>query len=118
MIGGAFSVDKFFRLEHGVNWFEDEEPTEEIKCYVEKQLDKCGWTVDVVLSHTAPIKYEPKERFIPEIDQNLIDKKTEKWLGEIEEKLTYKDWYCGHYHTVKKEGRVNFLFENYVDFPE
>lgn len=38
VIGGAYSVDKFYRLSKGYNWFEDEQPSDEIKAYVEKQL--------------------------------------------------------------------------------
>ena len=36
----------------------------------------------------------------------------EEWLGEIEEKLDYKRWYCGHYHTVKKIDKMQFMFED------
>ncbi len=30
-----------------------------LKAYVEKQLEKVNWSVDVVLSHTVPIEAEP-----------------------------------------------------------
>ena len=33
VIGGAYSVDKFYRLSKGYNWFEDEQPSNEIKAY-------------------------------------------------------------------------------------
>lgn len=36
VIGGAYSVDKFYRLSKGYNWFEDEQPSDEIKAYVEQ----------------------------------------------------------------------------------
>lgn len=38
VIGGAYSVDKFYRLSKGYNWFEDEQPSDEIKAYVESNL--------------------------------------------------------------------------------
>ena len=47
VIGGAYSVDKFYRLSKGYNWFEDEQPSDEIKAYVEKQLSNNDWNVDV-----------------------------------------------------------------------
>lgn len=28
VIGGAYSVDKFYRLSKGYNWFEDEQPSD------------------------------------------------------------------------------------------
>ena len=54
-LGGAYSVDKYYRLRHGLQWFESEQPDEDIKAYVEAQLDKVNWSIDVVLSHTVPI---------------------------------------------------------------
>lgn len=38
VIGGAYSVDKFYRLSRGYGWWSDEQPSEEIKQYVEQQL--------------------------------------------------------------------------------
>lgn len=35
VIGGAYSVDKFYRLSRGYGWWADEQPSEEIKRYVE-----------------------------------------------------------------------------------
>ena len=58
--------------------------------------------VEVVLSYTCPLKYEPVEVFLSVVDQSTIDKSTEIWLGAIESRLDYKEWYCGHYHTAKK----------------
>ena len=69
--------------------------------------------VDVVLSHTCPVKYEPVETFMPNIDQLQVDKSTEIWLGEIESKLTYEKWYCGHYHIAKKIDKLQFMFEDF-----
>ena len=99
VIGGAYSVDKFYRLSKGYNWFEDEQPSDEIKAYVEKQLSNNDWNVDVVLSHTVPYDYRPVDLFLSMIDQSTVDESTELWLGEIEKKLDYKWWYAGHYHT-------------------
>ncbi len=98
VIGGAYSVDKFYRLERGYNWFSDEQPTDETKAFVEQQLDKAGWSVDVVLSHTLPYQYRPVDLFIRGLDQSTVDSSTEKWLTDIESRLTYKRWYAGHYH--------------------
>lgn len=87
VIGGAYSVDKEYRLMRHIPWFESEQPTEEIKKYVEKQLDGAGWAVDVVLSHTAPFQYEPRHLFLPFIVQSRVDKSTERWLQTIETRL-------------------------------
>ncbi len=114
VIGGAYSVDKEYRLKMGYHWFPDEQPSEEIKRRVEEQLEAHDWKVDVVLSHTCPYRYMPTETFIPGLDQSKVDNSTEIWLGEIEEKLNYKRWYCGHYHTEKKIDKMTFLYKSIV----
>ena len=77
VIGGAYSVDKFYRLAMGWHWFPDEQPSPEIKRRVEEQLASVHYMVDAVLSHTCPVKYEPVETFMPNIDQSKVDKSTE-----------------------------------------
>lgn len=116
VIGGAYSVDKEIRLLRGWSWFEDEQPSKEIKDYVEKQLGKLNWHVDIVLSHTVPLKYEPIEVFMSFVDQRKVDKSTEEWLDHIEENLSYKKWYAGHYHTEKKIDKLEIMFENFDEF--
>ncbi len=113
VMGGAYSVDKMVRLMHGYGWWPDEQPSEEIKRYVECQLDQRNWKVDIVLSHTAPLKYEPVEVFLAGVDKSQVDKSTEKWLDWIEDQLDYQKWYCGHYHTEKKIDRLEFMFESF-----
>ena len=112
VIGGAYSVDKYIRQIRGWHWFESEQPSNEMKKYVEQQLDKVNWTIDGVLSHTVPIDYEPTWAFLSGIDQSTIDKSTEKWLGEIEKKLCYKYWYAGHFHVDSQEGPITIMFKN------
>ncbi len=111
VIGGAYSVDKFYRLAHGAKWFPDEQPSEEIKQYVETQISKN--TFDIVLTHTCPFKYEPREAFLQAIDQSTVDDSTEHWLDEIENKIQYKAWFCGHWHIDKRIDRMHFLFRSF-----
>ena len=110
VLGGAYSVDKYYRLESGYAWFADEQPSDEIKDVVAEQLKSLNNKVDVVFSHTCPFKYEPIEMFISGIDQSTVDDSTEHWLDAIEDKLDYKAWYCGHWHTDKHIDKMHFLF--------
>lgn len=114
-IGGAYSIDKWYRLRNGLPWFESELPTDEMMEYVESQLDKCGWRVDYVLSHTVPVEYEPVWAFLPGIDQSTVDKTMEYWLQEIAEKLEFEAWYAGHYHVESQEGPVRIMFNDYKE---
>lgn len=109
-IGGAYSVDKYYRLACGYRWFDDEQPDAETKQIVEAKIESLGKTVDVVLSHTCPYRYIPTEMFLPSIDQITVDNSTERWLGEIESKLDYGLWLCGHYHTDKSIDKIRFMF--------
>ena len=111
VIGGAYSVDKYYRLRRGLKWFPDEQPSDEVKKKVEKRLSEMNWKIDYVLTHTAPIRYEPREWFIPGIDENTVDKSTEEWLDEIYGKLTFDKWYCGHYHGEKNVNKLRFMYE-------
>ena len=112
-IGGAYSVDKDWRRTHShlAGWWADEQPSPEIKAYVEQQLSTNR--VDVILSHTCPYKYIPREVFLPQIDQSKVDNSTEIWLDSIEERIDYKAWYCGHWHTNKRIDKMHFLFEEW-----
>lgn len=72
VIGGAYSVDKYYRLSRGWSWWPDEQPSPEIKAYVEQQIREKHF--DIVLSHTCPFKYyEPTEMFLDCIDQCTVD---------------------------------------------
>lgn len=115
VIGGAYSVDKFYRLMRGFNWFSDEQPSDEIKQYVINALEHCNWKIDQVLSHTCPSKYIPTEAFLSGIDQSSVDNSTENWLDEIENKLDYKRWLCGHWHIDKKIDKLHFLMDDLIE---
>lgn len=109
VIGGAYSIDKNYRLMYGYQWFKDEQLTEEeMNNIFDKVKNK---HFDIVLTHTCPYKYEPREVFLPGIDQSKEDKKMEHFLDKIEENISYDKWYCGHYHTEKQIGKLEFMFE-------
>lgn len=109
-IGGAYSVDKWYRLRNNMRWFETEQPDDAIMNFAVSQLDKLNWKIDFIFSHTAPLKFEPTDVFSPYINQDNVDKTTEKWLDKIEDKLDYEHWFLGHYHTDRYESRVSILF--------
>ena len=111
VIGGAYSVDKPLRLAYGAPWFPDEQPSAEIKTYVERKLRTNK--VDVIFSHTCPYKYIPREVFLPGIDQSTVDDSTERWMDTIEESTDYSFWYCGHWHTEKHIDKIYFMYRNY-----
>lgn len=112
VVGGAYSVDKDYRLIMGYNWYSSEQPNDEIKNRVINTLKECNNKVDIILSHTCPYKYMLVEVFISGIDQSKVDKSTEEFLDEIESTTLYKKWYCGHYHTDKVIDKLRFMMND------
>ena len=110
VIGGAYSVDKDYRLMYGYKWFRDEQLTKEEMDIIYNRVK--GKHFDIVLTHTCPYKYEPVEVFLSGIDQSKVDKSMEHFLDKIEKNIKYDKWYCGHYHTEKKIDNLEFMFKN------
>lgn len=114
VLGGAYSVDKFYRLSVGWAYFPEEQMSKEAMDKVREKVkeDTC---YDLVLSHTCPHIYEPVEAYLDYVDQSNIDKTTEKFLDEIEENIQYKRWFCGHWHIEKDVDKIEFLFNSIIE---
>lgn len=113
VLGGAYSVDKYYRLSHHWNWFSDEQMSDEVKARCISNLEKNNWQVDYVLSHTVPTNYMPTDMFLSCVDQSTVDKSMEEWLQNIHDKLMYKHWYAGHYHCSRTVDNVSIMFEDW-----
>lgn len=96
IIGGAYSVDKFYRLQNGWKWFEDEQLEDWEKEECEKLLN--GEEIDFVFTHTCPRSWEPTELFLSMIDQSLVDTSTEDWMEKLKDTFKWKYWIFGHFH--------------------
>lgn len=90
-------MDKWHRLRNHWPWFADEQLSEEEMQYG-RELIAREQSVDLVISHTCPLMFEPTDLFLPFIDQSQVDKTMERYLAEVEVKLGYKRWAWGHYH--------------------
>ncbi len=106
VIGGAYSVDKYHRIANGWSWFENEqlndEEKQDIKDYLNFLYSKGNNRIDVFLTHTCPCIYEPTDLFLPMVDQSMVDKSMERFLGEIEFHFPYLAWFWGHYHADRE----------------
>ena len=114
-IGGAYSVDKYYRLAVGVPWFGTEQPDERTKGQVMSALNRAGWKVDYVFSHTVPLSAIPRHALLPTVDQKMVDNSTEEWLEEIAQKLDYQGWFAGHFHITWSLDRIQILYEDYME---
>lgn len=109
VLGGAYSVDKWYRLEKGYKWFTDEQMTEEEKQnFWNKNITK----VDTILSHTCPYANRPIHLFLTQIDQSSVDNSMENFLDEVKFKVEYKNWFFGHYHADEKVEEDMYMLYN------
>jgi 3-oxoacid CoA-transferase subunit A len=119
-IPGAYSVDKWYRLSRHWTWYEDEQLNEE-EMLMGIRLVQQEKSFDLVISHTCPLIYEPRDLFLGGIDQSMVDKTMERYLGEIEYDLDYKRWAFGHFHADRlypwDDGKQMLMLfnENVVD---
>ena len=95
-IGGAYSVDKFYRLKNHWTWHPDEELTDEEMINILRE--NRGESYDYIITHTAPLDMEPTWLFMQGIDQTQVSKRMEKFLQKIKNCVNYKCWFWGHYH--------------------
>lgn len=108
IIGGAYSVDKYWRLQRAAaegssfsGWFEDEQLTpEEMENILERVK---GEKVDFIFTHTCPSTYEPRDLFLSCVDQSTVDKSMEYWLNDVKNAVDWKIWCFGHFHADRVE---------------
>lgn len=105
IIPGAYSVDKYRRLEAGWSWFPQEQLSESERLAGLTLIEQQEWNCDLVLSHTCPVMYEPTDLFLSIVDQSMVEKDMERYLGQIEYQLDYKVHLWGHYHQYREYPR-------------
>lgn len=100
VIPGAYSVDKYYRLQNGWTWFDDEQ-LDENEMMIGHAIAREYEDFDLILSHTCPIHFEPTDLFIEGLDQSMVDKRMERYLQKLENKIGYDVWLWGHYHKFR-----------------
>lgn len=113
-MGGAESHDKIYRT-LGVNLWEQELPCDEEYSHARETLKKFDYKTDYVLTHCAPTKAQQEIAEQLGLEGEYGENKLTDFLQEISEKLEYKSWFCGHYHTdttVKADPRLRVLYDS------
>ena len=140
VIGGAYSVDKWYRLTNAgvtnkldpkylnpkvTGWFPNEQLSTKEMCQVETDLG--GKSFDFVLTHTCPISWEPTDVFQPVVDQSTVDKSMEIWLDELKSKINWGIWLWAHYHVDRIERphceiyyndfeKLDVIYKRWIDY--
>ena len=103
--GGANSIDKHLRTE-GISWWKEEEFNYCEANTAYENLNKIGWEVDYVLTHSAPFSIRDK------LFESNKPSSTERMLEAMLRNIKFKRWYFGHYHIDKKMDNFTAMYES------
>ena len=123
VLGGAYSVDKDYRLAKQAQglyggWFEGEQLTEDERKSIEARY--LGKYFDLVLAHTCPYRWEPRDLFLSFIDQKKVDKTMEIWLDNmLDSVIQWGVFLCGHFHDDRTLApRAQMLYTNVYELED
>jgi DNA repair exonuclease SbcCD nuclease subunit len=101
--GGAESHDKAFRKE-GVSWWREELPSEAEIEESWRNLERCNFKVDYILTHCASRSVQ--NIMNPDYGQNCLT----DFLEQVKDKVNYKKWFFGHYHVDREVDEKHVAF--------
>jgi len=114
-MGGAMSHDKKYinpltgkredRVE-GIDWWPQEDITEEEMNHAVENLIQHNWEVDFVLSHTAP------NDVVSYMGKGLTE--NTKKLQRLANNLKFKKWFFGHYHQYCHYDKYQGLYDEII----
>lgn len=122
--GGAYSIDKNMRTEF-IDWWKEEEGNYEEMNEAFDNLEKENNQVDFILTHAGPAS--KLKNFFNYFGMNFTSSSTEKFLDEINNKVKFKHWFCGHYHEnvnlgwfskEKDDCKITILYNKIININE
>lgn len=119
-MGGAESTDKVFRKE-GLSWWKEEMPSDEEMAHAIQTLEQANWNVDYVLTHTICNDVLKQLFFLyAEFGWQYKTNQLSDFFQKIEQKLSYQQWFCGHYHDdiVMSDNKHTMVYHNIIRLPE
>ena len=111
--GGAKLTDKSQRWP-GVSWWPQENASESNFDNAAKNLMAHDFTVDYVITHTAPARFIDDKKGT--WTWRIVGCKTSKLLSGLEELMTYKKWYFGHFHVdyIRDDSVAAWMYKDVV----
>ena len=110
--GGAYSVDKYIRQE-GIDWFPEEIPSREEYEEGWNNLEKTGFQVDYIISHTAPREVAAAIGFGEMSDDEI---ELRQYLQRVADNTDFTAWYFGHFHQDEEvEGQFFCLYDDIIE---
>ena len=128
-VPGAYSVDKYYRLETHRPWNPQEQLTSKEQMNLINLVSDCNHhniPIDFVVGHTCPLNIEPyyKHLFFDFIDQSSVDKTTEKFLNGLsfmfEKNFAFKHYFGGHFHSdiYNMKNKYTMLYYDVVNIKD
>lgn len=128
VIGGAYSVDKWWRLARAgvlkksdlnynnpkrTGWFPNEQLSKE-------EMERANYVFegkifDFVLSHTCPLSFQPTDLFLSAVNQSEVDTSMEQWMDQLKDKMDWFVWLYGHYHSDRMERPYVEMYYHDID---
>lgn len=112
-IGGAYSVDKYYRLRSNAIWFANEQLSNKEMCDINGYI-LVDNEYDYVFTHTCPYDTRPTHLFLNGIDQLTVDTSMEEWLQFVADCIKFKKWYFGHFHDNWENGKYKMLYDDII----
>lgn len=115
--GGGISIDKAWRTE-GISWWPEEIPSDAEFRHGMENLEKHGWKVDIIVTHTMPkdavLEFEAGQthRLSEKFKDPTVD-----FLQHVLEAVEFRSWYAGHFHVDRTflDGKIVGLWFNIVE---
>lgn len=92
--GGAYSIDKAYRAE-GISWFPEEMPNREEYEEGWNNLERVGFQVDYILTHTGPREIAASMGY-GELSDDEVELR--QYLQRVADNTDFTAWYFGHFH--------------------
>ena len=107
VMGGAYSIDKMFRIQNNWPWFPDEQMTPEEMIHAQRLITQEG-KIDLILTHTCPSTVQPKKAMLQRKNIQDVNSAMERFFNGLYVNSLYKKcetffrvWLFGHYHIFK-----------------
>ena len=101
-MGGAYSIDRFLRIE-GLSWWRQELPSRAEQRFAERNLAEHGNKVDYIVTHTAPsFVISALGGYPAEEERELTD-----FFEKLSKRVCFKKLFFGHWH---KDGEIGQMF--------
>lgn len=107
--GGAESHDKQYR-KLGVTMWEEELQNEKEMEHGRQVLESANWNADIVITHSLPSRIQ-EDLFS---GTNYRSNRLTDFFDELDEKMSFKLWFSGHYHHSGWYDKKHILIYNDV----